>query len=98
MICNMLTTGAMARLGHVYGNLMVDLQMKNAKLMERGIAIVQRVARVERAVAVKALEAAEMQLPVALVMLCAKATRAEAVRRLRRARGNIRQAMESATL
>ena len=98
MICNMLTTGAMARLGHVYGNLMVDLQMKNAKLMERGIAIVQRVAKVERAVAVKALEAAEMQLPVALVMLCAKATRAEAVRRLRRARGNIRQAMESATL
>ena len=49
MICNMLTTGAMARLGYVYGNLMVQVQMKNAKLVERGIAIVRRVAKVERA-------------------------------------------------
>ena len=52
MICNMLTTGAMARLGYVYGNLMVHVQTKNAKLVERGIAIVRRVAKVERAVAV----------------------------------------------
>jgi N-acetylmuramic acid 6-phosphate etherase len=93
MICNMLTTGAMARLGYVYGNLMVHLQMKNAKLVERGIAIVQRVAKVERAVAVSTLEAAEGKVPVALVMLRVGVTRAEAVRRLRRARGNIREAM-----
>jgi N-acetylmuramic acid 6-phosphate etherase len=96
MICNMLTTGAMARLGYVYGNLMVHLQMKNAKLIERGIAIVQRVAKVERAVAVTTLEAAERKVPVALVMLCAKVGRGEAVRRLRRSGGNIRKAMEIA--
>jgi N-acetylmuramic acid 6-phosphate etherase len=95
MICNTLTTGAMARLGYVYGNLMVHLQMKNAKLVERGIAIVQRVAKVERAVAVSTLEAAEGKVPVALVMLRAGVARAEAVRRLRRAGGNIREAMES---
>jgi N-acetylmuramic acid 6-phosphate etherase len=96
MICNMLTTGAMARLGYVYGNLMVHAQMKNAKLMERGIAMVQRVAGVERATALETLEAAERQVPVALVMLRAGVTRAEAERRLRRAGGKIREAMEIA--
>ncbi len=43
MICNMITTGALTRLGCVYGNLMVHLHLKNAKLMERGIRIVQQV-------------------------------------------------------
>ena len=72
MICNMITTGAMARLGYVYGNLMVNLQMKNQKLTERGIAIVQRVAKADRTVAITALKAADSKVPVALVMLCAK--------------------------
>jgi N-acetylmuramic acid 6-phosphate etherase len=94
LICNMLTTGAMARLGYVYGNLMVNLHLKNEKLLERGIAIVQRVAKVNRTAAMAALEAAEMKVPVALVMLSAKVTRAEAVRRLRRAQGGVRRAIE----
>lgn len=96
MICNMLTTGAMARLGYVYGNLMSHLQLKNEKLIERGVSIVRRVARVDRAVALKTLEAADRKVSVALVMLCAKVSKAEAVRRLRRTQGNIRKAMESA--
>lgn len=95
MICNMITTGAMARLGYVYGNLMANLEMKNEKLTERGIAILQRVAKVERSVAITTLEAADRKLSVALVMLCAKASKSEAVRRLKRARGNVRQAMEA---
>ncbi|MGA3127273.1 MAG: N-acetylmuramic acid 6-phosphate etherase [Candidatus Korobacteraceae bacterium] len=95
MICNMLTTGAMARLGYVYGNLMVQLQMKNQKLIERGIAIVQSVAGVERGVAISTLEAADGKVSVALVMLCAEVTKAEAMRRLKRARGNVRRAMEA---
>jgi N-acetylmuramic acid 6-phosphate etherase len=94
MICNMLTTGAMARLGYVYGNLMVHVQTKNVKLVERGIAIVWRVAKVDRAAAVAALDEAQGKVPVALVMLRAGVTKAEAVRRLRRAGGNIREAME----
>ena len=85
MICNMLTTGAMARLGYVYGNLMVQVQLKNAKLVERGIAIVQRVAKVDRSAALQALDEAEGKVPVALVMLRAGVTKSEAVRRLRRA-------------
>lgn len=94
LICNMLTTGAMARLGYVYGNLMVNLQLKNKKLVERGISIVQRVAKVDRAVALATLKAAGMKVPVALVMLCAKVSRTEAVRRLKRSQGIIRLAIE----
>jgi N-acetylmuramic acid 6-phosphate etherase len=94
LICNMLTTGAMARLGYVYGNLMVNLQLKNEKLIERGISIVQRIAKVNRTVALAALEAADMKVSVALVMLCAKVSKPEANRRLKRAQGSIRKAIE----
>ena len=95
LICNMLTTGAMARLGYVYGNLMVNLHLKNEKLIERGISIVQRVAKVNRDVALATLEAADMKVAVALVMLCAKVTKPEANKRLKRAQGSIRKAIEA---
>jgi N-acetylmuramic acid 6-phosphate etherase len=72
LICNMISTGAMARLGYVYGNLMVHLRLNNEKLIERGISIVQRIAKVNRVVALATLKTANMKLPVALVMLCAK--------------------------
>jgi N-acetylmuramic acid 6-phosphate etherase len=89
MICNMLTTGAMARLGRVYGDQMTNLLMTNAKLVERGIAIVQRIAGVERDAAMKALEAARRQAPVAALMLRSGVSRAE---------GNLRRAMDDANL
>jgi N-acetylmuramic acid 6-phosphate etherase len=95
MICNMLTTGAMARLGYVYGNLMVNLHLRNQKLIERGISIVRRVAKVDRTVALDTLEAADRKVPVALVMLCAQVTHAEAARRLKRAKGSVRKAIEA---
>jgi N-acetylmuramic acid 6-phosphate etherase len=94
IICNMLTTGAMAHLGYVYGDLMVHLQMKNTKLVERGIAIVQRVAGVDRELAQTTLEAADRKVPLALVMLRAKVGRGEAERRLKRTLGNVRRAIE----
>jgi N-acetylmuramic acid 6-phosphate etherase len=95
LICNMLTTGALARLGYVYGNLMVNLQLRNEKLLERGISIVRRVARVDRNVALATLEAAGMKVSVALVMLCAKVSKPEAIRRLKRAQGSIRKAIKA---
>jgi N-acetylmuramic acid 6-phosphate etherase len=95
LICNMLTTGAMARLGYVYGNLMVNVHLKNEKLIERGIYIVRRVAKVNRDVALATLKAADMKVSVALVMLCAKVAKPEAIRRLKRAQGSIRKAIET---
>jgi N-acetylmuramic acid 6-phosphate etherase len=95
LICNMLTTGAMARLGYVYGNLMVNLQVKNEKLSERGVSIVQSIAKVGADEAQTTLKTAEMKVPVAIVMLRSKVGKVEAVRRLKRTRGNVRKAIES---
>lgn len=94
LICNMLTTCAMARLGYVYSNLMVNLHLKNEKLLERGIAIVETLAQVDREVAVRTLENAGMSLPLALVMLKANVGKREATKRLRLAGGSVRKAIE----
>jgi N-acetylmuramic acid 6-phosphate etherase len=94
MICNMLTTGSMARLGYVYSNLMVNLQLKNKKLLERGIVIVQQLALVDREIAISTLKTADMSLPLALVMLMANADKRDAARRLRKAKGNVRKAIK----
>jgi N-acetylmuramic acid 6-phosphate etherase len=74
---------------------MVNLHLKNEKLIERGISIVQRVAKVNRDVALATLKAADMKVAVALVMLCAKVTKPVAIRRLKRAQGSIRMAIEA---
>ncbi len=93
MILNMLTTGAMTRLGYVYGNLMVNVHLKNKKLVERGVGILQKAANVSRQDALVALKKAGNRVPVALVMLQAKVSRAEAERALKTAKGNVRTAI-----
>lgn len=96
MILNMLTTGAMTRLGYVYGNLMVNVHLKNKKLVERGIGILQKAADVGREQAEKALRAAGNRVPIALVMRHAGVSRLTAQRALQRASGNVRQAIKIA--
>jgi len=95
LILNMLSTGAMARLGYVYGNLMVNLHVKNKKLWERGVTILEEAAGIHRAAADRALQAAGRSVRVALVMLKAGVSKAEARRRLKAACGNVRHAIES---
>ena len=94
MVCNMLSTGAMARLGYIYENLMVNLQLKNQKLFERGISIVEEATRADRDLALQTLQSARMNLPVALVMLKANVGRMEATRRLKRSHGILRNALK----
>lgn len=94
MILNMLTTGAMARLGYMYGNLMVNVHIRNQKLVERGLAILEEAAGVDRQRAIKALKAAGNSVAVALVMLKSGINKREAERRLRKASGNVRKAIE----
>ncbi len=93
MICNMITTGALTRLGYVYGNWMVNLHLKNQKLVERGIRMVQQITGLTKAEAAKAIEQAGDSVPVALVMVLGKVSKAEAKRRLRAARNNVRRAI-----
>jgi N-acetylmuramic acid 6-phosphate etherase len=94
LVLNMLTTGAMSRLGYVYGNLMANVHLKNQKLVERGVTIVQRITGVTRNDAIAALDAADQSVPVALVMLKAGVAKNDAQKRLKAAKGNVRRAMK----
>ena len=96
MVLNMLSTGAMTRLGWVYGNLMTNVHLKNTKLVERGIGILQRITAVDRETAQDALRTAGNRVPVALVMLQAGISRADAERALKSTDGQIRRLIAAA--
>jgi N-acetylmuramic acid 6-phosphate etherase len=93
MVLNMITTGAMTRLGYVYGNLMVNLRLKNSKLSQRGITILQNAAGVDPERARRALRSAGNDVPLALVMLRAGVPRANAARALKTTAGHVRKAI-----
>ncbi len=96
LICNMITTGAMTRLGLVYGNLMVNVHPKNEKLVERAIGILEKAAGAERKNAARALKTAANSVPVALIMLKAGVSKRDAARCLKLAGGNVRRAIAAA--
>jgi N-acetylmuramic acid 6-phosphate etherase len=98
MILNMLTTGGMARIGHVYGNRMVNLHTKNSKLLERAIAIIEQLTNLDRQAAVRLLSRAKGRVPVALVMAKAGVGSEEALSALRKSRGRVREAVASLSL
>jgi len=93
MVLNMLSTGAMARLGYIYGNLMVNLHQKNSKLVKRGVRILRRTTGLDRSHSIKALRRAGGSVPVAIVMVQRGAARSEAERLLDKAKGNLREAL-----
>ncbi len=93
MVLNILSTGAMTRLGYVYGNLMVNVHLKNEKLRERGVSILQQATGIARAAAKTALKSAGNRVPVALVMLEARVGRKEAEEALEESQHNVRDAI-----
>jgi N-acetylmuramic acid 6-phosphate etherase len=68
LVLNTITTGAMVRLGKVYGNLMVDLQVTCEKLRDRGERILESMLGLERATAAELLERSGGHVKTALVM------------------------------
>jgi N-acetylmuramic acid 6-phosphate etherase len=98
MICNMITTGAMTRLGYVYDNLMVNVHMKNSKLVERGIRVLMKVCNIDRDAAIRTIKSAGKSIPIAVVMLKADVDKMEAVRRLAKSDGNVRLAIDDSRL
>jgi N-acetylmuramic acid 6-phosphate etherase len=68
MVLNILSTAAMIRMGHVHGNLMVNVQMKNEKLRERALTILMQACGVERAEAKKLLRRAGDNLKQAIAL------------------------------
>ena len=90
LVLNILTTGALVRLGKTYGNLMVDLQARNAKLHDRGERIVMEVLGIDRAAARGAIDAADGSVRTAIAMVHLGLDRAAAERRLAEADGRLR--------
>jgi N-acetylmuramic acid 6-phosphate etherase len=96
MVLNMLSTGAMTRMGYVYGNLMIHVHLKNEKLVQRGITILANATGTDRADAEDALKAAGNDVSTALVMRQAKVSRAQAARALKHTQGHVRNAITAA--
>ncbi|HLZ92583.1 MAG TPA: N-acetylmuramic acid 6-phosphate etherase [Candidatus Acidoferrum sp.] len=93
MVLNMLTTAAMARLGHVYENLMIDVRPSNQKVSHRMVRILADASGKRLSAAEDALRLAGHNMRVALVMLKLNLGAREAKARLRRAKGDLRQAL-----
>ena len=96
LVLNIITTGAMIRLGKTYGNLMVDLKATNNKLKDRSERIVVEVCGVSREEARKLLQEAGKSVKTAIVMQKLGVSRAEAEEALARAGGVIRRAIPDA--
>jgi len=94
MVLNMLTTGAMVRMGKVFGNLMVDLQATNKKLAERTRRIVCMLTHLPRDQAEDLLARCDGELKTAIVAHRLDASPDEARRHLRRTHGHLRRALE----
>jgi len=90
LVLNTLSTGAMIRLGKVFGNLMVDLMALSAKLHDRGERIVMEVGGVSRDEARQAIDRAKGSVKLAIVMARRKVDAAEARRLLEKADGFVR--------
>ncbi len=93
MVLNILSTAVMVKLGHVYGNLMVNVQPTNRKLRDRARRIVEQAAGVSPERAAELLEMAGDSARTAIVMEIRKIGRVEAERLLGAAHGRIREAL-----
>ena len=94
MVLNMISTGAMIRLGKVYGNLMVDVMPTNEKLVRRAISIVSTAAGVEEELARQTLEQCGFSVKTAIVMLARGLSAQEAEKRLKEHGGVIAKVLE----
>lgn len=94
LVLNMLSTGAFIRMGYVYGNLMVNVQPKNTKLVDRARRIVAQASGVDSRRAAELLAAAGDNVRTAILMGKAGLGRADAERRLASAHGRIAQALK----
>src|SRR5262245_41215911 len=95
LVLNMLTTGAMVRLGKTFGNLMVDLRATNEKLRHRTNRIVREATGLNHTEADALLERCGRELKTALVSQLAHVTPEEARERLRKVNGRVRAAVGS---
>ncbi len=91
MILNMITTGAMIRIGKTYENYMIDLQLTNKKLVERGLRFISEICKTNTETAQKALTESGGHVKTACVMLLKRCTKEEAEKLLAAQSGILRK-------
>lgn len=92
LVLNMISTGAMVKMGAAYGNLMVNVQPTNVKLVDRARRIVEAICRVDSDTAATLLANAGSP-KIAILMYQLEVSRADAEKQLERAAGNLRKAL-----
>ncbi|GKX63828.1 N-acetylmuramic acid 6-phosphate etherase [Pragia fontium] len=95
LVLNMLTTGSMIKIGKVYGNLMVDVEATNAKLVERQKNIVMQATECSREEAENALSQCQRHCKTAIVMVLTGMSAEQAKQALQSSKGFIREAIAS---
>ena len=98
LILNMISTTAMIKMGKVYGNLMVDLQVVNDKLRDRGTRIIQQLTNLNYEKAGIALKKANGSVKIALVMIIRSLSKREAINVLNESNGNLRNIIGDALI
>ena len=93
MALNAITTGAMARAGKVYENLMVDVRPTNQKLVRRAVRLICTISGADEKTAEKLLAVSGKKVKTAIVMHTKKCTRAQAEKLLQKHRGFLREAL-----
>jgi N-acetylmuramic acid 6-phosphate etherase len=93
LVLNMLTTGAMVRIGKTYGNLMVDVQTGSEKLKDRARRIVNIVTGLEYDDADRILKRAQWNVKAAIVMQKTGLSYVKAISRLRKSHDSMREAL-----
>lgn len=95
LVLNMLSTGAMVKLGHVYGNLMVNVQQTNEKLRDRARRIVEQALEIAPEDARQLLVKASGEVKTAIAMRLLDVDAATARERLQAVNGNLRKAVDT---
>jgi N-acetylmuramic acid 6-phosphate etherase len=95
MALNILSTGAMVKLGKVYGNRMVDVAVTNTKLTDRALQMIQDLTQLERDAAGELLAASGRSVKVALLMHWNQLDRSQAEAILAKNNGQLRSAVDS---
>ena len=95
MILNMLSTGAMIKIGKTYENFMIDLKAVNEKLKDRAIRIVSQIAEVTKSEALAALLKCDWEIKTSIVMIKLKIDAENARLELKKHGGVLRKIINS---
>ena len=98
MVLNMLTTGAMVKIGKVYKNLMIDVKPTNIKLKDRAVRIVTEITQVEKEIALNMLESNGYNLKETILQIKYGITFEKAQKLLKEHNGILRKVFETSQM